>query len=67
MDYLAYKLVWWLAVAFVVGVCAGAVARTPPTNAQPRIGRVRVAEGWLYMVEGHEGLVFVPSVVEERK
>jgi hypothetical protein len=29
MDYLAYKLVWWLLAAFALGVCVGWLSCRP--------------------------------------
>ncbi|HEU0059262.1 MAG TPA: hypothetical protein VFR19_05240 [Hyphomicrobiaceae bacterium] len=29
MDYLAYKLVWWLLAAFVLGLCVGWLSCRP--------------------------------------
>ena len=29
MDYLAYKLAWWLVAAFVLGLCVGWLSCRP--------------------------------------
>jgi uncharacterized membrane protein YciS (DUF1049 family) len=35
MDYLAYKLVWWLAVAFAIGLVIGWLSCSRPRSDQP--------------------------------
>jgi uncharacterized membrane protein YciS (DUF1049 family) len=32
MDYLAYKLVWWLAVAFAIGLVIGWLSCSRPRS-----------------------------------
>jgi hypothetical protein len=35
MDYLAYKLVWWLAVAFAIGLVIGWLSCSRPRSDRP--------------------------------